>query len=183
MYFVYGSTYAVSNLCDHLNFTEKISQPIQKLLIVFLVNTVTSLIRDKKYTQEFGLIEKRNFPILSLALFFARDLMAMAAAFVLPPILGPKLAAKIDVSDANGERIVQLVLPVLQQIITTPTHLLGLDIYNRHDATLSERFIIIKGLYWNAVFLRMLRFLPAYGFGGVANTEFRKRFKNSIEKE
>lgn len=49
MYFVYIFTYSVSNVADHLNFTEDVSHPIQKLLMVFLTNTTCSLIKDKKY--------------------------------------------------------------------------------------------------------------------------------------
>ena len=54
MYFVYIFTYAGSNLADHVNLTPEISHPIQKLAMVFLVNTTCSLIKDKKYTVKFG---------------------------------------------------------------------------------------------------------------------------------
>jgi hypothetical protein len=54
MYFVYIFTYAGSNLADHVNLTPEISHPIQKLGMVFLINTTCSLIKDKKYTVKFG---------------------------------------------------------------------------------------------------------------------------------
>jgi len=49
MYFVYFSTYTASNLADHVNLSPDVPHPIQKLLIVFLANTSSSLVKDKKY--------------------------------------------------------------------------------------------------------------------------------------
>jgi hypothetical protein len=86
MYFVYSFTYTFSNLADYVNLTDSVSHPIQKLLIVFAVNTTASLIKDKKYIQHFGL-EAKKFPIKSYGFLFSRDLLAMASAFTLPPLL------------------------------------------------------------------------------------------------
>jgi hypothetical protein len=102
MYFVYSSTYAVSNLADHVDLSPNVPHPIQKLLIVFLVNTSASLIKDKKYAVKFGLPSVRPFPLISYILFFARDLVAMAGAFTIPPILGKEITKRIDVSEVNG---------------------------------------------------------------------------------
>lgn len=48
--FVYFPTYIVGNLADHFDLTPDVPRPIQKLIAVFLTNTLTSLIRDKIYT-------------------------------------------------------------------------------------------------------------------------------------
>jgi len=88
MYFVYMCTYSVSNLMDHVNVTPDISHSIQKLLAVFVTNTTCSIIKDKIYAQHFGKTAIRPFPNASIGLFFARDILAMASAFTLPPILG-----------------------------------------------------------------------------------------------
>lgn len=88
MYFVYFFTYSISNIADHLNFTDEVSHPIQKLLMVFLTNTTCSLIKDKKYAVEYGQTAAKKFPIPSYGLFFLRDMIAMASAFTIPPILG-----------------------------------------------------------------------------------------------
>ena len=98
MYFVYSSTYTASNLGDYLNLTELVPQPIQKLLFTFAVNTVCSLIKDKKFAQEFGASAKRSFPIPSLGLFFLRDLLAMAGAFTLPKMAAPLVSRGLGVS-------------------------------------------------------------------------------------
>ncbi len=98
MYFVYIFTYSANNLADHLSFTEDISHPIQKLGMVFLTNTTCSLIKDKKYAVKYGLTEAKKFPIPSYGLFFLRDLIAMASAFTIPPILGKEITTRINVS-------------------------------------------------------------------------------------
>jgi len=67
--------------------------------------------------------------------------------------------------------------------VAVPIHLMGLDLYNRPDVTLGERISYIRSIYFSTVGLRMLRFLPAYGFGGIANIELRKYFKKSFGEE
>jgi len=71
-------------------------------------------------------------------------------------------------------RIAQLSSPVLVQLVATPIHLLGLDLYNRPGIPLNERLNHLKKIYTHSVVLRMLRFLPAFGIGGVVNIELRK---------
>lgn len=66
-------------------------------------------------------------------------------------------------------RISQLTCPVMIQFVGTPIHLLGLDLYNRTGATILERLIHLRKIYFHSVALLMLRFLPAYGIGGVFN--------------
>lgn len=176
MYFVYFFTYTTSNLADHVNLTPDIPHPIQKLLMVFLANTTTSLIKDKKYAVKYGQTV-RPFPLASYGLFFTRDIIAMASAFTIPPIFGKEITKRFNVSAANGERIAQLTSPLLIQFIATPIHLLALDLYNRPGITAAERYLHIKNIFSNAIVLRMMRFLPAYGFGGIINIELRKYLK------
>lgn len=40
----------------------------------------------------------------------------------------------------------------------------------------------LKSIYTNSVVLRMLRFLPAYGIGGIVNIELRKYFNRKNQK-
>jgi hypothetical protein len=86
MYFVYVSTYGVSNAIENYSLTDSISQKYQKLVAVFLTNTTCSLIKDKVYAERLGKVQQ-PFPNKSLALFFLRDFIAMASAFTIPSIL------------------------------------------------------------------------------------------------
>ncbi len=63
---------------------------------------------------------------------------------------------------------------MIVQFVATPIHLLGLDLYNRTGVSMKDRLSHLGKIYINSVALRMLRFLPAYGIGGVVNIELRK---------
>ena len=54
---------------------------------------------------------------------------------------------------------------------------MGLDYYNREGLAFRERMSHLGSIYWNSLALRMLRFLPAYGIGGIFNIELRNYFK------
>ncbi len=92
MLFVYLPTYSIPNMMDHFNFTDKISHPIQKLIAAFLTNTTTSLIKDMVYTKRLNPFKPiEPFPPRALAMLFLRDIVAMAGAFTLPPIVAKEL--------------------------------------------------------------------------------------------
>lgn len=105
-------------------------------MITFLVNTTTSLIKDKALAQRFGAKEVKPFPLTSFGLFFLRDIVAMASAFTIPPALGEIISDKFNIDSKNGLRIAQIISPLLVQFVGTPLHLLGLDWYNNEGSTL-----------------------------------------------
>ena len=182
--FVYFPTYAVSNWADHFDLSPDVPRPIQKLIAVFLTNTSTSLIRDRIYAIRLNPHKKMEpFPNASFSLFFLRDIIAMASAFTLPPIVGKQISKRFDIEFKNGERIAQMICPLLVQIIATPIHLLALGLYNHKKMNLSEQFKLIGGIYFNTLALRMLRFLPAYGIGGICNIQLRKWTKSQLPLE
>jgi hypothetical protein len=47
-------TYTSSNLAEYTNISDSIDPAIQKLLLVFFVNSSSGLAKDKAYTQKFG---------------------------------------------------------------------------------------------------------------------------------
>lgn len=176
IFFVYSTTYATSNLCDHIRMGS-IDPALIKLTLTFLVNTTASLVKDKALAQVFGATEVRPFPNSSFVLFLLRDIVAVASAFTIPPILGKAISDRTGASEQRGLKIAQIISPLLIQFIGTPLHLLGLDIYNHPNATTMERMQHMKAIYWNSLLLRMLRFLPAYGIGGIVNIELRNYFR------
>jgi hypothetical protein len=70
--------------------------------------------------------------------------------------------------------------PLFVQVFATPIHLLALGLYNNKKMSLGEQFGFIQGLYLNTLAMRVLRFLPAYGIGGICNIELRKWIKSRI---
>lgn len=70
------------------------------------------------------------------------------------------------------------------QFVSTPMHLLGLDLYNRQPSGglgWQERFARIRRDYISSSFARMAKIVPAYGVGGVVNTRMRATLMGKLE--
>jgi hypothetical protein len=150
---------------------------MQNLLCTFVTNTICGIAKDKAYAQHFGASTPKSFPIVSLGLFFLRDIITVASAFTFPPIIGKLIEKQTGYSERVSKTIAQLACPLLIQLVVTPLHLVGLDIYNREGQNIGNRIKHISKLYTTAAGMRMIRFLPAYGIGGVINTELRSALK------
>ena len=121
-------------------------------------------------------------PRISLALFAVRDSMTIFASFNVPPILGPVL---------GSQSAAQFIAPAMVQFVSTPLHLLGLDIYNRptgcsHAAcsggiTRACRWQCVRRDWLGAAFARIGRIVPAFGVGGVVNAGVRKSLMGKID--
>lgn len=177
MYFVYGMTYISNNISDQHQWTSSISLPVQNLLFTFTFNTICGISKDKAYAQHFGTTAPRPFPMISLSMFFLRDIITVASAFTFPPILAKKIEETWGYSEHTSRVIGQLLCPFLVQLVVSPLHLMGLDIYNREGEHLRSRIQKIWTQYPTTAAMRMIRFLPAYGIGGVVNNELRKAIK------
>ncbi len=80
-------------------------------------------------------------PKLSYALFAVRDSLTIFASFNLPTIIAPKLVdlppavksrfSRLVGTEAARTNTAQFVTPAAIQLVSTPIHLLGLDLYNR----------------------------------------------------
>ena len=85
----------------------------------------------------------------------------------------------------------QLFCPVAMQFLTTPMHLLGLDMYNRPTSSWQNRYELIASNYRKTVLARIARILPAFGFGGLGNKRIRaeghawirRRHQQKVKKE
>jgi len=54
---------------------------------------------------------------------------------------------------------------------------MALDIYNRENQSFANRLSQVGKQYVPAASMRMIRFLPAYGIGGIINRETRRKLK------
>lgn len=125
-------TYATSNLATLiLENCTWIDPLIGKLLLVFVVNSTASMIKDKTLAQRLGKSKSRKFPVSALALFFLRDLLAMSSAFTIPYFLSSQLQNFTNLSPNTSLYFCQLISPALTQILTTFIQLFALDLYNR----------------------------------------------------
>jgi hypothetical protein len=76
----------------------------------------------------------------------------------------------------------QFVAPAAVQLISTPLHLLGLDLYNRDGVVGSrDRLAKVRVDWLKSSFARMARIVPAFGVGGVVNTGVRRSLMGRLE--
>ena len=138
--------------------------------------------RDKEaFARAFGVVAPKAMPFRSYAIFLTRDTMAMGFIFTLPPVLSPLIQEKAGLSKPTAEFASSFCTPVLSQVFTTPFHLLGLSIYNHDSASMAKHLAGLKETYPPTVLLRMLRIIPAFSVGGVANRYVRTEWHARAE--
>lgn len=142
---VYFSTYLTANSIDTVSSTLTSNSPshttsgLSKFLATSSVNMSLCLYKDSQFAQMFGTIAvKRSIPKASYSLFALRDSLTVFASFNLPPLVAPMLSAEIEKAMSRSS-LAQILAPAAVQVLSTPLHLWGLDLYNRPEASLGER--------------------------------------------
>ncbi|EAW20513.1 uncharacterized protein NFIA_029450 [Aspergillus fischeri NRRL 181] len=116
-------------------------------------------------------------PKISYALFCLRDSITIFASFNVPALLAPSIPDGIVATAGGKSALAQFACPALMQFVSTPMHLLGLDLYNRQPVGglgWRERVGRIRRDYVASCFARMGKIVPAYGVGGVVNVRMRE---------
>ncbi|RHZ69271.1 hypothetical protein CDV55_106723 [Aspergillus turcosus] len=116
-------------------------------------------------------------PRVSYALFCLRDSITIFASFNIPALIAPRIPDGIAATAGMKSALAQFACPALMQFVSTPMHLLGLDLYNRQPAGglgWRERVGRIRRDYVVSCFARMGKIVPAYGVGGVVNVRMRE---------
>ncbi|SMR54493.1 unnamed protein product [Zymoseptoria tritici ST99CH_3D1] len=186
---VYGGTYLSANVLDTFKSTTKnrsastTTSGVSKFAATSVANVSLTMVKDSQFTKMFGVVSSRPVPPVTYALFAVRDAMTIFASFNLPPLIAPRLplseAAEKYMSRTSAA---QFLAPAAIQLISTPFHLYGLDIYNRNgDTTIRERLQKVRLDWLKSSLARMCRIVPAFGFGGVVNNSLRKRFQKQLE--
>lgn len=182
IYFVYGSTYMCANSIDSMCKITGTDDVIPKLIGVTAVNMTASILKDRAFAYYFGKSGVGKVTKASMFIWFVRDILTMAGAFVLPSRLA-KVFEENGVKRGIAEKTSQFICPVGFQFVLTPIHLLGYDIYNYPQRKMGDRMGGILKLYPSTTFIRMVRMGGAYGIGGVNNKSFRDRFISAYEGE
>ena len=118
-------------------------------------------------------IRPARFPKVVGATFLFRDAITIFGAINVPPIVS---AAVPDSTFANPMlkfAALQLSVPVLSQVVATPIHLLGLDMYSYPQDNSQMRISRIKRNLGPTTLVRCTRIIPAFGVGCIANTGLR----------
>ncbi|KAL6233199.1 hypothetical protein BDW75DRAFT_215716 [Aspergillus navahoensis] len=124
-------------------------------------------------------------PKVSYTLFCLRDSITIFASFNIPALIAPSIPDSIAATPALKAAIAQFSCPALMQFVSTPMHLLGLDLYNRQPPGglgWRERVGRIRRDYVASCFARMGKIVPAYGIGGVVNVRMRAELMGRLEE-
>lgn len=186
---LYSGTYLSANFLDTFKSTvndkpaDTVSSGYSKFAATSVTNLSLCLYKDSQFTKLFGTVSPRPIPPVTYGLFAIRDCLTIFASFNLPPIVAPILpmsqAAEHYVSRASAA---QFIAPAVIQLISTPFHLMGLDLYNRNGGTkFGDRLNKVRIDYLKSSVARMCRIVPAFGLGGVVNNGLRKRSMLAIE--
>lgn len=127
-------------------------------------------------------------PGATYALFAVRDMLTIFASFNLPPMIKDRVPLSEQMErHVSRISVAQFVAPAAVQVLSTPLHLLGLDLYNRKGGTGGERVSVasraakvVKDWAPSCVF-RICRIVPAFGVGGVVNRGMRERMLTRLE--
>ncbi|CAI7658646.1 unnamed protein product [Penicillium glandicola] len=126
-----------------------------------------------------------QIPKFSYGLFCLRDSITIWASFNIPSLIAPSVPDFLASSPTMKSSIAQFACPAAMQFVSTPMHLLGLDLYNRQPAgglRWTERAARIRRDYVPSCFARMGKIVPAYGVGGVVNVRMRDSLMKRIER-
>jgi hypothetical protein len=116
-----------------------------------------------------------------------RDCLTIFASFNLPPLLAPRLDAHMSDQVRKyvaAASVAQFVTPAAIQLVSTPLHLLGLDLYNRPGAALGGpdgRASRVVRDWAKSALARIGRIVPAFGVGGVVNLKVRQGLMGRLE--
>jgi hypothetical protein len=174
---VYSGTYIAANTIDATCERAEQSAVVPKFIGSSATNVTLSMAKDVAFVRLFGQGVPRPVPALSYGLFATRDTGTVLASFTLPDTVSNGMQESMGASKAFSDTSAQLFTPCAMQMISSPLHLLGLDLYNRPEASSAKRVSFIKQEYLKTSLARIARIFPAFGVGGVVNKSIRHEAK------
>ncbi|EPY51643.1 hypothetical protein SPOG_00068 [Schizosaccharomyces cryophilus OY26] len=180
---IYSGTYMTANTIDTID-NVRYKNPVYKaettgfvkFSSVTAANSGLSILKDSFFTKFWGTGSPRPLGWQSYGLYGLRDALTIAFSFNIPPMIAPFLP--------GGLVTAQLATPCIVQFVSTPLHLMALDIYNRGgpNITVANRMVQIRKNLLKSTFARVIRILPAFGIGGVTNRKLRTSYLDALQQ-
>ena len=159
----------------------------------FLVNVPLGVLKDIRFSKKFS---RPNAPTTvateaakaalqssskiaaraATATFLLRDAVTIFGSFTLAPHCTDMVPDSMASFPHAKTIISQMLVPVLSQLVATPLHLLGLDLYSQHGVPWSSRMAMIRQNLLSATAMRCVRIIPAFGCGCLVNMGLRSLF-------
>ena len=194
---LYGGTYLTANTLDTVSSTVQnrpattVTHGTTKFAATSATNIGICVYKDQVFVRMFGAPGQipRPVPRASSLLFAVRDCITIFSSFNLPPLLGPVLDQHLTTSiqkAVSGTTMAQFATPAAVQVLSTPLHLLGLDLYNRSHSSghgsipWRDRWDAVRKNWAISCVARIARIVPAYGCGGVVNTKIRRNLMERL---
>ena len=171
---VYGATYIASNCSDRYARQKKVDPAMPVLVATSVTNIGMSVIKDRAFSRMYGTTAPRPLPITSLGCYALRDFITVSASFTLVSPVAKSIEQSTGWSSSTSLLLSQLFCPLFAQLVNTPIFLYGMDLYNKPEATSTQRIEFIKAQYWKTWLSRIARIGPAFSIGGVVNRFLRQ---------
>ena len=174
---VYAATYAAANLIDTFGADGRMSPAVHgtvKLLGTTAINTSACIAKDIAFARMFGATKGGPMPAATIALFGARDLLTVASAYTIPPVLAAALERGGGFTHLHAETSAQLSAPVAMQVVCAPVHLLALNFYNVPVASATERAAAVARTAPQTIAAYAVRMAPSFGIGVVMNSNLTR---------
>jgi hypothetical protein len=205
IFMLYGGTYLTANALDTATSTTRglpathVTAGTAKFAASSAANVGLCIYKDQVFVRMFGPpgVVPRAVPLASYALFTLRDCMTIFASFNVPPLLGPVLDKHMSAdmrARIGGLTLAQFCAPAAVQLVSTPLHLLGLDMYNRPAKGIAgaaggtavappswrDRWLAVRKNWAISAAARICRIVPAFGVGGVVNIKVRRNLMERL---
>jgi hypothetical protein len=167
---VYSSTYCTANLTELYCKKKKIDYRLPTLLSTSLVNIISISYKDMIYSRILNSLMK-TFPMRCNLLFAVRDMLTINSCFIWKKDIIHYLDQYI--MHNKSEIITSIFLPSCMQVISTPIHILAINMYEKPKSTIVDRLNNIKSCYKSILIGRVMRTIPAFGIGGFMNDILR----------
>lgn len=197
---LYAATYVTANTVEttarHLtNEADKLFVQSVTFLSTIAVNVPLGVWKDVQFVQLFGRpstpvtiriegtkipspVQSARFPRTVASTFLIRDAITIFGAVNLPPIISSSLPEEAFANPMLKMATMQLLVPAFSQVLATPFHLLGIDMYSHPNS--AARMSRIRHNLKATTVVRCARIIPAFGVGLIVNTGLRNHFHRKV---
>lgn len=104
-----------------------------------------------------------------------RDGLTITSSFIFKAQLQEHLEEQ-GMAHRDADLVASFAVPVSAQLLSTPLHILAMDLSKRPGAAAGARLAAMASGYATVLTGRVMRILPAFGLGGFINDMIKESF-------